>query len=80
MSRTDFGSGYFLTTLIYSASILISLEDTIYPGNKFYLDKNDIFSGWQRKSISKVGLEPSAQPQRVASIDLWYRLICHLDI
>ena len=50
------------------------------PGTKPYLDENDMSSGWQKGSISGVGLEPGAQPQRVASLDPLCRLVCHPDI
>ena len=70
MSRTDFGSGYSLTNLIFSPSILIFWMILHTAENKPYFDKNDIFSGWQRANIFGVGLEPSAQPQRVAYLDL----------
>ena len=43
------------------------------PGNKPHLDENDTSSGWRRGSISEIGLEPNAQSQRRAGIDLWYR-------
>ena len=39
------------------------------PGNEPHPDENDISSGWQRANISGVGLEPSAQLQRVAGLD-----------
>ena len=38
-------------------------------GNGSHPDENNIFLGWQKKSISKAGLESSVQPQRVASLD-----------
>ena len=50
------------------------------PENEPYPDENDISSGWRRANISEVGLEPSVQPQRVASLDPWYRLVCQPDI
>ena len=31
-------------------------------GNKPHLDENDISLGWQKESISRIGLESSAQP------------------
>ena len=46
------------------------------PGNKPHLDKNNISSSWQRANISKVGLKPSVQPQRVAGLDLQGRSVC----
>ena len=49
-------------------------------GNKPHPDKNDTSLGWQRRSISGVGLESSAPPQYVASLDPRYRLVCHLNI
>ena len=50
------------------------------PRNKPHLDENNISSDWQRANISEVGLEPSAQPQRVTGLDPQCRLVCHPDI
>ena len=60
--------------------MLIPLDDTMYPRNKLHLDENDIFLGWQRANISKVGLETSVQPHHVAVLDLWYRSIYYPGI
>ena len=49
-------------------------------GNKPHPDENNIFLDWQRTNISGVGLEPSIQPQRVAGLYFWYRLVCYPDI
>ena len=35
------------------------------PENEPHPDENDISSGWQRANIFRVGLKPSAQPQRI---------------
>ena len=45
------------------------------PGNEPYFDKNDTFSGWQKRSIFGVCLKSSIQLQRKASLDPWYRLV-----
>ena len=50
------------------------------PGNQLYPDENNTFLDWQTENISGVGLKPNAQPQRVAGLDLLYRLVCHPDI
>ena len=38
-------------------------------GNKPHPDENNTSLGWQKESISGVGLELSAQPQRMAGLD-----------
>ena len=44
---------------------------TLYtPENKHHLDENNISLGWQKESISEVGLEPSIWPQRVVGLGL----------
>ena len=50
------------------------------PGNEPHPDETDISSGWRKANISGVGLELSAQPQRVAGLDLQYRLVYHPGI
>ena len=49
-------------------------------GNGFDPNKNDIYSGWQKRSISGVGRKSSVQHQRVAELDPQYRLVCYLGI
>ena len=50
------------------------------PENRSHFDKNDIFLGWQKKSIFGAGLKTSIQPQRVADLDPHCRSVCHLGI
>ena len=50
------------------------------PANKPHPDENNTSSGWQKGSISGIGLYPSTKPQCMASLDPWYRLISHPDI
>ena len=49
-------------------------------GNKFHLDENVIFSDWPKKSIFRIGLEPSIPLQRVAGLDPQRKLIYNSDI
>ena len=39
-------------------------------GNGSHPDENNIFSNWQKGSISKTGLKPSIQPQYMANLNL----------
>ena len=50
------------------------------PRKEPHPDKNVIFSGWQIANIFGVDLESSVQPQYMASLDLWRRLVYYPGI
>ena len=47
---------------------------------KPHLDETNISLDWQIANISEVSLEPSVQPQRITSLDFWYKSEYYLDI